>query len=149
MSDGLTIRAAQAGDMGAVLELYKYLNPGDEIAAGSYAEHIWQRLISTAGTTVLLGKIAAQAVCTCTLIITPNLTRRGRPFAVIENVVTHGDFRKRGFGLAVLKEAIASANAEDCYKIVLTTGSRRESTLAFYEKAGFLRNTRTVFEIRS
>ena len=51
-------------------------------------------------------------------------------------------------GIAVLSEAARRAREANCYKIVITTGSKRESTLAFYEKAGFKRYTRTVFEQR-
>jgi len=144
----VSIRAAGPNDLDAVLALLKHLNAGDELAETSAAPGIWTRLISSPDNAVLLGEIAGVPVTTCTLLITPNLTRAGRSFAVIENVVTNPAFRNRGFGKAVLKEAISRAQVAGCYKIVLTTGSSRESTLAFYEKVGFRRNTRTVFEIR-
>jgi len=144
----LSVRLARTDDLPALLILYTHLNPGDALLAEGAAQAIWLQLLSLPDTSVLLGEIDGKAVATCTLVVTPNLTRGGRPYALIENVVTHAEFRKRGFGHAILTAAIDRAKTANCYKVVLTTGSKRESTLAFYEKAGFKRNTRTVFEIR-
>ena len=67
---------------------------------------------------------------------------------MIENVVTHSGYRRTGLGRAVLRTALAFAWRAGCYKVTLATGSRRESTLRFYEGAGFLRGGKTCFEIR-
>ena len=37
------------------------------------------------------------------------------------------------------------ANAEECYKMMLLTGSKTDSTLRFYENAGYNRNDKTAF----
>jgi GNAT superfamily N-acetyltransferase len=87
-------------------------------------------------------------VSSCSLSIIPNLTRGGRPYAVIENVVTDADWRRRGLGRQVLAAATAQAWAAGCYKVMLATGSRREATLQFYEGAGFERGAKTYFEMR-
>lgn len=42
-----------------------------------------------------------------------------------------------GLGRAVLHAALDKAWNADCYKVLLATGYRRESTLRFYEGAGF------------
>jgi GNAT superfamily N-acetyltransferase len=69
------------------------------------------------------------------------------PYALIENVVTHTDHRNRGFGKAILKAATERAWVEGCYKVMLMTGSKRPSTIAFYGAAGF-EQTKTGFQIR-
>lgn len=84
-------------------------------------------------------------MATCTLTLIPNLTRNMRPYGVIENVVTDPAFRQRGFGTGTLQYALQDAWREDCYKVMLLTGSKRESTLRFYEKAGFQRGVKTGF----
>ena len=85
---------------------------------------------------------------TCTLILVPNLTRGGRPYGLIENVVTHPDYRRRGLGTSVLKRALQAAWERNCYKVMLLTGSKNEATLRFYEKAGFARGVKTGFVAR-
>lgn len=81
------------------------------------------------------------------LVIVPNLTRDTGPFALIENVVTHADYRRHGHGGAVLDAALAAAWEAGCYKVMLMTGPRRESTLRFYERAGLERDSKTAFQI--
>jgi len=75
----------------------------------------------------------------------PNLTRGARAFGLIENVVTHGDHRKKGLATRVLTHALQIAWDNDCYKVMLLTGSEKESILRFYEQAGFKRNIKTGF----
>jgi len=142
------IREAGPDDLDRVLSLYAHLNPGDALPEQAAADQIWRSIQSSRAVLVLLAEIDKSAVATCMLTIIPNLTRGGRPYAVIENVVTHSDFRNQGLGKAILAAAVARAQEANCYKVTLTTGSKRESTLSFYEAAGFSRNTRTVFERR-
>ena len=49
---------------------------------------------------------------------------------------------------AQLQAALDKAWRADCYKVLLATGSKRESTLRFYEGVGFTRDAKTYFEIR-
>lgn len=85
--------------------------------------------------------IAASCVC----VIIPNLTRGQRPYAFIENVVTASAFRRRGLATACLNYAKDIAVRENCYKMMLLTGSKEEGTLRFYEKAGYNSSDKTAF----
>ena len=69
--------------------------------------------------------------------IIESLTHNVRPFAVIENVVTHGAYRNRGYASALLEKASQIAKEHNCYKVFLETGSNKESTLNFYKSNGF------------
>jgi hypothetical protein len=99
------------------------------------------------GSAIFLGLRADAVVTTCTLIIVPNLTRGGAPYALIENVVTDARHQKRGYGKLVLKAAVAAAWRHGCYKVMLLTGSRDPATLRFYEDVGF-EQSKTGFQVR-
>lgn len=77
------------------------------------------------------------AVSSVQVAIIENLTHNVRPFAVIENVVTHGAYRNRGYASALLEKASQIAKEHNCYKVFLETGSNKESTLNFYKSNGF------------
>lgn len=84
-------------------------------------------------------------VSSCVILIVPNLTHAQRPYALIENVITDTSYRKRGIATACLNYAKEIALKENCYKIMLLTSSKENSTLNFYEKAGFNCHDKTAF----
>ena len=86
---------------------------------------------------LLVAEEDGTVVSSVQMAIIESLTHNVRPFAVIENVVTHSDHRNRGFASALLEEATQIAARAGCYKISLETGLNRESTLNFYRKNGF------------
>lgn len=142
------IRRARPGDLPALLELYRHLNPQDPRVAEDVAARPWQAILASDMIGVFVAEHAGGLVSSCMLVIVPNLTRGARSFAVIENVVTHAEHRGRGLGRAVLAAAVEAAWQADCYKVMLATGSRQGSTWRFYEGAGFVRATKTHFEMR-
>ena len=99
------------------------------------------------GSVILLSETDGAIVTSCTLAIIPNLTHCGKPYALIENVVTHSDHHGLGFATALLDAASAHAWDHGCYKIMLMTGSKDKSTLSFYEQAGFVQS-KTGFQKR-
>ena len=86
-----------------------------------------------------------RVVSTVQLAIIPSLTHNMRSFAVVENVVTHEAYRKKGFASKLLQEAIKIAQDKNCYKISFETGSNRENTLNFYKENGFEMDTKHSF----
>ncbi|MBI3506049.1 MAG: GNAT family N-acetyltransferase [Proteobacteria bacterium] len=144
----VTIRAAVLQDLPEVLKLYRYLHPHDPELDAATAERVWSTLLASGGMTVIVAQAAELLVSSCTLAIVPNMSRGCRSYGVIENVVTHADYRRQGLGRRVLAHALDVAWLADCYKILLATGSKRESTLRFYEEAGFERGGKTYFEVR-
>lgn len=78
-----------------------------------------------------------KCVSSVQMAIIESLTHNVRPFAVIENVVTHTSYRNKGYASALLEKATEIAKERGCYKIFLETGSNRESTLNFYRNNGF------------
>jgi GNAT superfamily N-acetyltransferase len=141
------VRDANADDALALKALYKHLNPKDPEIADPAFRHGFLSIIEDPTQTILIGEVHNKIVASCTLFIMPNLTRGGRPFGLVENVVTHADYRRKGYGRAVLEVATERAQRLGCYKLMLMTGSKRREVLDFYEHAGFKQN-KTGFQIR-
>lgn len=76
-------------------------------------------------------------VASVQMAIIESLTHNVSPFAIVENVVTHADYRNRGYASALLAKATEIAKERGCYKMSLETGSNKESTLNFYRNNGF------------
>ena len=140
-------RAAQPSDLEGLLALYQHLNPSDEKISRELAASRLGEISQLPGSAVMLGLLGEVLVASCTLIVIPNLTRGGKPYGLIENVVTHAGYRGRGYGTSILHAAAKAAWDAGCYKVMLMTGSKQPSTLKFYENAGF-EQTKTGFQMR-
>jgi len=138
------IRRITSVELGALLALYRYLHP-DETPSVDDLSAVWAEICADEKLQYFGVEVDEVLVATCTLTIIPNLTRLGRPYGLIENVVTHPDYRKQGLGTQMLHHALNIAWEQNCYKVMLMTGSKRESTLHFYEQAGFKRDVKTGF----
>ena len=80
---------------------------------------------------LIVCEIDRKIVASCVCIIIPNLTRKVRPYTFIENVVTDGDYRKKGYATVCLKFVKQITEKTHCYKMMLLTGSKEESHLEF------------------
>jgi len=141
----LTVREAEKDDLKQLLELYAHLH-GEGVLPVDYAlEKTWYAIVDDSNHHILVGVADGKIVSSCVVVIIMNLTRGGRPYALVENVVTHVEHRKRGYASSLLDRAKQIAKNENCYKIMLMTGSKRESTLNFYRRAGYNSNDKTAF----
>ena len=147
--DTIIIRMAEWADLTGLLALFQLLNPDDPLLAmdDSLQRH-WQGILANKALHYIVACTESKLISTCNLTIVPNLTRSARPYGLIENVVTHPDYRRRGIGTNVLQYALVIAWKQDCYKVMLLTGSKDEATLRFYEQAGFVRGEKTGFVAR-
>ena len=140
------IRAVREGDLPGLLELYVHLNADNAVTAGEERlREVWAQVLSDPKLHCFVAEADGRLVGTCLLAVVPNLTRGARSFGVIENVVTHGEYRRRGIGTGLMRHALAAAWGEGCYKVMLLSGSRRVETHRFYEGLGFRRDTKVGF----
>ena len=146
----MDIRTLQKNDLGQLLALYEHLNPNDRaLPPRPQVEAIWDELLANPRYRYFGGFVGEQLVSSCTLTVVPNLTRGCSPYGLIENVVTHADHRNRGYGKALLKQAVESAWSDGCYKVMLMTSRKDPAVHNFYKSAGFDSGDKTAYVIRA
>ena len=141
----MTIREIKENELGELLELYTHLH---ELGIPENSEHLhntWSAICNDENHHIIVCEVDEKIVSSCVCVIIPNLTRNIRPYAFIENVVTHTDYRGKGYATACLNFAKESAVAADCYKMMLLTGSKSKNTLDFYKRAGYNCTDKTAF----
>ncbi|GDY14414.1 acetyltransferase [Planctomycetota bacterium] len=142
------VRRLRDDDLPALLRLYAFLHIGATPAGAQVAAETWARICANPDLHYLGVEVDGELVASCTIAIIPNLTNGARSYGLIENVVTHPDHRKRGFGTAVLHAANQIAWEQGCYKVMLMTGRKDAATLRFYASAGFESGIKTAFLAR-
>lgn len=144
---GCAVRLATIRDAIALQDIYTHLNPDDPVVSPAQFEQDLEKLLDDPDRQIIVAEMDGLIVASCTLFILPNLTRGNRPMALIENVVTHKQYRRMGLGKRVLHDAFARAEKAGCYKVMLLTGSTTQGTLDFYLEAG-LTQDKTGFQKR-
>ncbi len=142
----LQIRTIRPDELPALLKLYEHMHAADEpLPDTTTVARVWDELCNDPKLRCFVATVDDAPVASCILAIIPNLTRGARPYGLIENVVTHVEYRRQGVGTALLRHALAVAWEHDCYKVMLLTGRKDEKVFQFYEKAGFQRDVKTGF----
>jgi GNAT superfamily N-acetyltransferase len=142
----VNVRPLLSSELDALLALHAHLHERDlPLPERTEVEEVWNEAFANPRIRYFGGFENDDLISSCAIALIPNLTRGCRPYGVIENVVTHASHRNKGWGRRVLGAALEFAWANRCYKVLLFTGSRQESTLKFYEGAGFDRNGKTGF----
>ena len=139
------VREAKHEDLNAILELYLFLHEDSIPEKDEHLRKTWMQIIQDKDHHLIVNEIDGKIISSCVCVIIPNLTMNVRPYAFVENVVTHADFRGNGYAGECLDYARKIAEKENCYKMMLLTGSKKPETLSFYEKAGFNSTDKTAF----
>ena len=145
----MKIREIRKDELKKLLALYEHLHENDQaLSDPEKIREVWEQIQEDKNIKYFGVFNKDELISSCTVVIVPNLTRACRPYAVIENVVTHKDYRRNGYGRDVLKAALEHAWDQNCYKVMLMTGRLNEEIFRFYESAGFDRNAKQAFVIK-
>lgn len=139
------IREATKNELREILELYLYLHENSIPEMTEHLKNTWNLIINDKNHHIIVNEIDGKIVSSCVCVIIPNLTRNIRPYAFIENVVTHENYRGNGYATECLNYAKEIAKKANCYKIMLLTGSKEDTTLSFYRNAGYNSTDKTAF----
>ena len=130
------VREIKENELIELLELYLHLHEDTIPEMTDHLINTWKIIIEDKNHHIIVNEIDGKIVSSCVCVIIPNLTRGIRPYAFVENVVTHLEYRGKGYATECLEYAKEIAQKENAYKMMLLTGSKRESTLNFYRNAG-------------
>ena len=85
---------------------------------------------------LLVAEIEGIVVGTLAIIIIPNLSHMGRPWAIVEDVIVDESHRRRGIGSLLMQRAIQLAKGRDCFRVILSSSKQRDDSHKFYESVG-------------
>ncbi|MDH5673036.1 MAG: GNAT family N-acetyltransferase [Myxococcales bacterium] len=141
-----TIRELEMADLDALLALYHHLHERDDAPAPrAELERVWSALVDDPQHLYLGAFVDGRLVSACNAAIVPNLTRGASPYALVENVVTDPEFRRRGIASATLRALIARCEERRCYKVMLMSATDRDGAHAFYTRIGFDAQAKRAF----
>lgn len=89
---------------------------------------VWNSILNDEDHHIIVAEENGIIVSSCVCVMITNLTRGQHPYAFIENVITDKHHRKKGYATACLHYAREIAQRENCYKMMLLTGSKQRST---------------------
>jgi GNAT superfamily N-acetyltransferase len=137
----ISTRRATASDLPRLVELLQQLSleepresPDEPLDA---YRRTFARIDADPNQQLLVAESEGRVVGTLVVVVIANLSHRGQPWAVVENVVVDAAVRGRGVGEALLREAEAIARAAGCFKLSLTSNKRRDDAHRFYGRLGF------------
>jgi predicted N-acetyltransferase YhbS len=135
----LVIRPAEEGDLSQILDLLSQLPIEPTLARPEThgAKEVMSQILAVPGRTMMVAEDGDDIVGAVDLVTVPNLTHRGAPWAIIENLIVDQKRRRKGIGRALMDEAIKRARIAGCYKIQLLSNTARRDAHHFYESLGF------------
>ena len=141
----MEIREVKDSDFDDLMHLYSQLGNNPVPEKSDYVLSVWKKILSDPDYHIVVADVDGAVVSTCACTVVSNLTHSQRPYAFVENVVTDENYRGKGFATACLNYAKEIAIKNNCYKMMLMTGSKNETTLNFYRNAGYNDKDKTAF----
>lgn len=139
------IREIRNADFSGLMQLYMQLHDNPMPGKTPEVMELWRRIMKDKDHHIIVAEEDGRIVSSCVCVIIPNLTHNQQPYALVENVITDEKYRRRGLATECLNYAKQIAQNENCYKMMLLTGSKKESTLEFYRQAGYNSEDKTAF----
>lgn len=142
----MELRELNENDLESLIKLYEQLDGANGDFAAEDARKIWESEIEGNKKIKYFGAVEnGKVISTCYCMIIPNLTRLGSSIAFVENVVTDKEYRGQGLGRKVMEMAIEFARENNCYKVILQSGSWRKEAYQFYKNLGFDSESKKAF----
>jgi len=143
MTKAPRIRLAEERDVPRIVELYRELTISD-----SAVEHtrnptpadyqlVFAEIRSDPRQKLFVAEIQGEVVGTIVLLVVPNLSHNGTPWAFLENLVVTEKHRRRGLGRILLEHAVELARKSGCHMVELCSDVRRKEAHKLYDSMNF------------
>ena len=99
------VREIKDTELDDLLELYLHLHEESIPEMSDGLKSTWDAIQNDVNHHIIIKEVDGKILSSCVCVIIPNLTRGVRPYAFVENVVTHPDCRKKGLATACLEYA--------------------------------------------
>ena len=139
------VREITNDDFDGLMKLYTQLHGNLIPEKTNQIMKLWRHIIVDENYHIIVAEEDGLITSSCVYVIIPNLTHNQQSYAIVENVITDENYRKRGLATKCLNYARDIAIREGCYKLMLLTGAKDKNTLHFYEQAGYNCNDKTGF----
>ena len=142
-AEKIVIRNAEKNDLARVVELMKALiittSKAEAEGASTLADYekVFDRIERDPNHKLIVAEVDGKVVGTADLLIVPNLSHRGLPWAVMENVIVDENVRRKGVAARMIKYLVEVAKKGGCYKIGLSSSTKRPAAHRMYESLGF------------
>ncbi len=137
------VRKSEIKDIPRILDLYRQLEittstaeEGKQPTPGDYRK-VFDCIKSYHGMEQVVAEENGEVVGSLELIIIPNLSHKGLPWALVENVIVDEASRRTGIGRMMMEYAVSQARSNGCYRISLSSNNHRKEAHKFYESLGF------------
>jgi len=143
MNEALRIRLAEERDVPRIVELYRELTITDSTVEHSRNPSLADYLRVFAGIRadprqkLFVAEVRGEVVGTIELLIIPNLSHNGTPFAFLENLIVTEKHRRRGLGRMLLEHVVGLARESGCHMAELCSDVRRKEAHKLYGSMGF------------
>ena len=143
----MIIRKIQEHELHQLTELYFHYIHKDNLPTLTQEaiQNIWEQIERNPCINYFVLEVDNTIVASCILSITPSFIRGGSGYGLIEHVVTHAEYRRKGFGKAIVKYAVNYAWENGCTEVMLLSGTHNERAHALYERIGFDKHRKTGF----
>lgn len=136
----LAVRPALISDLPEVIRLMALMHE-DEPAPLTHVNAdltaIFVDISSDTRRRLIVGLVDETVAGTADMIMVNNLSRGGRPWATVENVVVDPAYRRRGLARKMMLHLMNEATNAGCYKVQLISHSRRIEAHRLYETLRF------------
>jgi len=143
VTDAEIIRLVQEADLDELISLYAHYTAAENLPplSSDQVQKIWREIERNPGVDYYAVEIEGRIAAACILTITPSFIRGGSGYGVIEHVVTHEDFCRRGLAKKLMVFILDHA----CTEIMLLSGRDLAPAQKLYEDLGFDKHRRTGF----